>query len=764
MADQAAQSMIDAAALWGIFARLLALIYVIAFLSIRAEIVEWAGARGLNPVREKLARFREDLGRWRALARYPTLLWFADSDRALRTLPVTGAIAAMLAVCGVASTLMFVIAWVVYLSCDVVFGMTYPWESLLLETGFLAIALPALEPVPSLGMSRAPEPILMFAFHWLLFRVVFGFGKNKFTRDALDDPNYLHGFLISQPIPSPLAWHAFRLPRAVLVPSHAALFVVEMVLPFFVFFPGWPRLAAAAGFSALMIGIQAMGNFGFFNMLMIVLCVTLLDPRPLIAQTTAALASPSGVIVGAAAAWSIVAGLCHLPFNTWVTRGWTEWPAWGAATGVGRAILAVLRAATPFRTVHAYGVFPPRMGPPVKFLPVVEGTRDGEHWETFEYRYMPSTEHSPPRFVAPHCPRLDHWMLYEGYAIGSGNYLGTLFSQGSAYDFSSVSTMDRLLERLMEPASPTRHLFRAVPFDGEPPVRARMRLYVFAPTTPDEMKATGRYWHRDLVGDHLSERTSDPTLYERWLPTAEQLHPDDRFARRRVARIHPLLGAQTLGTVRDVLDGRARLLWDVFWNELIPAADAAANAGWPAVADASQSVVDSYGRTDVDALDRIRGAVTTALLERLEPHVFGFAEPRLDVRTYFHAALGPHAVVLHGRARTEEALANPAMLIERPEPDAATRALMLLTMVRRDMMVMHARKQRLLVRTLPPPPRHEPAVPGFALLLPLLDDALPDANERIPVITRAPGGEWLMDGVPILDRRTMPSPQTESVR
>jgi hypothetical protein len=756
--------MIDSAALWGIFARLLAVIYVIAFLSIRAEIVEWAGARGLNPVREKLARFREDLGWWRAVARYPTLLWVDDSDRALRWLPVIGTIAALFAVCGVASAPMLAFAWVMYLSCDVAFGMIYPWESLLFEAGFLAIFLPALEPLPSLAMSRAPEPILMFAFHWLLFRLMFGFGKNKFTRAALDDLNYLRGFLISQPIPSPLAWHAFRLPRVLLVSSHLSLFVVEMVLPFLVFFPGWPRLAAAVGFAALMIGIQAMGNFGFFNMLTIALCVPLLDPRPLTAQTLADLGSPYGVIITAVATWSFIAGLCHLPFNTWVSRGWTEWPAWGAATGVGRAILAVLRAAMPFRTVHAYGVFPPRMGPPVKCLPIVEGTRDGEHWETFEYRYMPSTERSPPKFVAPHCPRLDHWMLYEGYGIGSGNYLGTLFSQGSAYDFSSVSTMDRLLERVMDPESPTRRLFRVVPFDGAPPVRARMRLYVFAPTTRDEMKATGRYWHRDLVGDHLPERDSDPTLYERWLPTAEQLHPDDRVARRRVARIRPLLGAQTLGAVRDVLDGRARVMWDVFWDELIPAAEVAANAGWPAVAEVAQSVVGIYGPADVDAFDRIRGAVTTALLERLEPHVFGFAEPRLDVRTYFHAVLVPHAVVLRGRARTEEALANQAMLIERREPDAATRALMLLTILRRDMMVMHARKQRLLARTLPPPPPHEPAVPGFALLLPLLADALPDANERIPVIAQQPDGEWLMDGVPILSRRTMPRPQTESAR
>src|SRR5436190_22166721 len=107
------EAMMAPAVLWGIFARLLAVIYVIAFLSIRAEIVEWAGARGLNPVRETLARFREALGRWRAPARYPTLLGLDDSDRALRWLPVSGAIAALFAACGVASTPMLAFAWVV---------------------------------------------------------------------------------------------------------------------------------------------------------------------------------------------------------------------------------------------------------------------------------------------------------------------------------------------------------------------------------------------------------------------------------------------------------------------------------------------------------------------------------------------------------------------------------------------------------------------------------------------------------------------------
>ena len=51
-----------------------------------------------------------------------------------------------------------------------------------------------------------------------------------------------------------------------------------MILPFFVFVPVAAAVAAAA-FCGLMIAIQAMGNFGFFNMLVVVLSLPLLDGR-----------------------------------------------------------------------------------------------------------------------------------------------------------------------------------------------------------------------------------------------------------------------------------------------------------------------------------------------------------------------------------------------------------------------------------------------------------------------------------------------------
>jgi len=737
---------------WGLCARGLALIYVIAFWSLRREVLALCGSRGIHPLAPKLAHLRAEMGPWRAAARHPSLLWISSSDRALRFWLAPGMACAALAAAGAASPLCLAAAWLIYLSFDVAIGLTFPWESMLFEAGLMAVLLPPLLPLPALGVTSAPEPLLGLAFNWLLFRVLFGFGKNKFTAEAKDDPVYLRGFLISQPIPSPLGWRAFRLPRALLVASLIGLFVVEMVLPFLIFVPFWPRLVAGAAFCGLMVSIQLMGNFGFFNMLVVVLCLPLLDSRT---PTWASLTSPEGArewLTLGLTAWLFGAGLLHLPFNTWVARGWPEWPVWAALPRPFRALVAVLRATMPFRTVHAYGVFPPQIGPPLKFLPVVEGTLDGTRWSAFEYRYMPSTEFSPPRFVAPHTPRIDHFALYEGVGAGSGNYLGTMFSQGNPYEFTTVSSTDRLLERLLEPDSPVRALFGKTPFEGAPPLRIRMRIYAFTPTTPEEQARTGRYWHKDFVAMHAEARGPDAALWTRLLPSGEQLHPDERWARRRVARIAPLLNARRLDRVAGVLDPGAAAQWQPFWR-WIPEAEQACRSGWPAVMELSDRMRASMSAAALHAFDRIRGALATALLERIEPNVLGLASPALDLPSYFHGSLLAQAAILEGEGAVEERLRNPDPLLDSRANDFVDRGLMLLTLLHRDLMVLHARKERMMATLRLPPPPPTRALPGFLRLMPLLAAALPDPDERLPALDRSPNGEWRLDGEFITARR-----------
>ena len=740
---------------WGVALRAIALIYLVAFWSLHREILALCGSRGITPATSRLGRMRRDMGPLTCALRHPSLLWLSRGDRALRWLPRAGMACATCACAGLASRPMLAAAWIAYLSLDVAVGLTFPWESMLFEAGLLAILLPPLERLPALRMSAIPDPLLMWMFQWLLFRVLFGFGKNKFTREALGDHLYLRSFLISQPMPSPLGWRAWRLPRPVLVWSHWLLFVTEMVLPFLVFFAGWPRLVAAAAISGLMISIQVMGNFGFFNLLVVALTITLLDPRSISLASIRAAAFSHHWPIAALAAWLAIAGLCHLPFNTWVSRGWLEWPAWAALPRFWRGVLAVLRAAMTWRTVHAYGVFPPRIGPPLKWIPVVEGTLDGEQWERYVYRYMPSTAESPPRFIAPHTPRMDHFTLYDGVGVGHTNLLGTIFSQANPYDFAPATPTDRMLQRLLEPEGPVHGLFLRVPFNGRPPLRVRMRLFSLTPTTPAERARTGRYWHMDLVHEHAAERGSDPTIWDRTTPSPEQFHPDERWGRRRVPRLSALARAASLDEVRTSLDAEAADLWPEFLDAVLPRIRAACEAGWTEVEGLARALRAQHGASKMDAFDRIRGALTTALLERVEPRVLRRGGPPLVPRSYFHVSLWAHASVGGHLAGLERALADPGAVTS-DEINAAgvdARGLMVLAVFRPALMTLHARKHRVieLLQLVDPP--SSPLLPGFPIVMPLLAASLRDPDERLPALAMTASGDWTYNGILVPARR-----------
>ena len=57
------------------------------------------------------------------------------------------------------------------------------------------------------------------------------------------------------------------------------MFYAELVAPFFMFGTRWMRRTAFASMVLLQLLIAATGNYGFFNLLSIVLCLTMLDDR-----------------------------------------------------------------------------------------------------------------------------------------------------------------------------------------------------------------------------------------------------------------------------------------------------------------------------------------------------------------------------------------------------------------------------------------------------------------------------------------------------
>src|SRR4029077_190083 len=115
--------------------------------------------------------------------------------------------------------------------------MTYQWEAFLMETGVAALLL-SFATTPGIWLLR-----------WLLFRFMFMSGVVKL---ASGDPNWwdlsaLSYHFLTQPLPTPVAWHAAQLPAGVLQSATGLVFFVELILPFFFFLPRHLRFFAAFG-------------------------------------------------------------------------------------------------------------------------------------------------------------------------------------------------------------------------------------------------------------------------------------------------------------------------------------------------------------------------------------------------------------------------------------------------------------------------------------------------------------------------------------
>src|SRR5688500_16445102 len=83
----------------------------------------------------------------------------------------------------------------------------------------------------------------------------------------------------TQPLPTWIGCHAFHLPPWFHRFSLVAMFVIELVVPFFIFAPRRLRHLACALLALLQVVIALTGNYTFFNLLTLSLCVLLLDDR-----------------------------------------------------------------------------------------------------------------------------------------------------------------------------------------------------------------------------------------------------------------------------------------------------------------------------------------------------------------------------------------------------------------------------------------------------------------------------------------------------
>lgn len=701
--------------IWGLLSRGIALVYLVSFASLARQVLPVAGRQGVTPIRDSLAAIERDFSTWQRFAYFPSLLWLHRGDAALRGLPWVGMLAATWAIVGGPfAAWAFAVCYLAYLSLDRPMGLVYPWDCVLFEAGFFAMFLPQTLPLPELAAASAPLPAVAWVYRLLVFRVMLGFGKHKFIGSTPQDAGFLKSFLVQQPLPTPLGWHAQKLPLPLLKAGLWGTFAIEICLPFAVFFPGWPSALAGLATIALMIGIQLTGNFGYFNLVMIVLGLSWFDSRTASQFSLSDLVAPQGpVLVHAIVLLHFALAALSFPFNTFCAHTWMNWSPWTRLPRWLRAPAALARALHPLRLAHAYGVFPPQSPPAMRLAPAIEVSWDGAQWHTLTHAYSPVLETCKPRFCAPHHERFDQSVVYEALGLNEASIYRNIVGRWDPYGHGGVPGALLLLRRIVEGTLPGEGFFdRTLLRERGRPKLARVRLYMLEPTSQEERAQTGRYWNRTLVGPHFAPITRDDGFWDQPLPAPEQWHLDDVIWLKR-SRLGALMRRAQRGEDPHALVAAdpgerthelTREHVERFWNDFLPAVMPGCRSDWVGLRALVQRVRAHYGRAELHRFERIAGRYAALLFAKLEPlfldrgilPIFGSAKPTLDAKTNYHLRLLAYHIVSEGKAAYDAVIAEPARASEHLARMTLCSGNYLLALFRYEAFVYQSQKARLL--------------------------------------------------------------------
>ncbi len=477
-----------------VFLRLLGLIYFVAFLSLRVQIVGLIGANGILPAASYLHVIWSRLGT-EGYRLAPTLTWLTSSDASLKLLSSGGAALGLLIMLGIGTGPALVLAWAFYLSVMSIGQdfLAFQWDLLLLETGFLAIFLAPWRPLeaPWLKGSGRPSAIVLWLLRWLLFRLMFLSGSVKLLSD---DPTWrdltaLQYHYWTQPLPTPVAWWAAQLPAWFQKVSTAGVFAIELAVPFLILMPRRLRRIGALLILAFQLTIATTGNYAFFNLLTIALCLLALDDalwRRLLPRRLLARVAPvendgyrrrSSTSAGRALRAILAAMLLIISVSEMLGT-------FGAEAAVPGFVEDAVQWLSPFYLANSYGLFAVMTTSRVEI--VIEGSTDGQTWLPYEFKYKPGPLARRPSWVAPYQPRLDWQMWFAA--------LGT---------YQQNRWFANLLVRLLEGTPEVTALLAQNPFPNAPPRYIRAIAYEYHFTEVAERRRTGDWWRRELRGTYF---------------------------------------------------------------------------------------------------------------------------------------------------------------------------------------------------------------------------------------------------------------------
>ncbi|MEK9727292.1 MAG: lipase maturation factor family protein [Candidatus Margulisiibacteriota bacterium] len=477
-----------------IFLRALGLIYLVAFLGVLFQFKGLFGRQGLLPAHLFLERVTATYGSGiKAFWSLPTVFLINISDHFMAILAFLGVILSTAVLFGLSNGVSLFVLWVIYLSFvhvgQVFYG--FGWESLLLETGFLAIFLYPFFNLNFFPIDHPPPKIIMFLLVWILFRNMFGAGLIKLRGDASwKDLTALIYHFETQPLPNPLSPLFHALPKWMLKGGVLFNHFVELLVPIGLLLTAPFRMIAGIFTSVFQLILIISGNLSWLNWLTLVLCIPCFDDR----------------------IWRRI-----LPAS-WLKSMPIEhhFGLYAFSTQLVLVLLAVTigilsinpiknffssrqrmnSSYDPFHLVNSYGAFG-SVGKK-RYECIIMGTHDlnSDQWQPYEFVAKPGDVLRPHPIIAPYQPRLD-WQIWFA-AMGS---------------YQQHPWLVHLVYKLLQNDAEILALMASNPFQDVPPKYIKIDLYEYqlAPLF------SGRYWDRTYVSSYLPPLSLDNESFLNYL-------------------------------------------------------------------------------------------------------------------------------------------------------------------------------------------------------------------------------------------------------
>ena len=484
------------AARW-LFLRSLGLIFFSAFYSLVFQIRGLIGPRGILPAQNYLAdvaRVLEGRRFWFA----PTVFWWSASDRVLLAVCIIGMIAAVLLVLNLwprGALVVCLVAFLSFIGAAQDFA-SYQSDGMLLEAGFISLFFVPEGWRPRCGASDPPSRASRFLLVWLMFRIYFesGIAKIQGHDPEWRDFTAMDQYYQNGPLPTWIAWYAQHLPHWFHAATAALTLALELVLIFAMFLPRRSRIVLFFVITPWQIGIILTSNYAFLNYLVLVLGFLLLDDQflarflPVRLRSAIRLGPPFDGSSDTPAPGTVEASGWRRKVRLWVQAFFLTWIFYTTSVLLifmlnPQAPLPALpvRVLEPFRIANDFGLFAvmTRERYEIEF----QGSRDGQTWTAYPFRYKPQDVHTPPRIYAPYQPRFD-WNLWFA-------------SLGNWRQYPFVLNVE---QRLLSGEPDVLFLFAGNPFPERPPEQVRAVLWQYWFSDWSEKRTQGLWWRRQEIG------------------------------------------------------------------------------------------------------------------------------------------------------------------------------------------------------------------------------------------------------------------------